>query len=210
VKEYAKHIWRKARYSGFPRLVFDALGKLGLTIMPLYLFREGLSLAGSLGPMEQSPELASEFMSEEEMEELSGLPGRTVSKEDLVERLRRGNRCLGFRRQRDLVAFSWCDLEQCNFRGFQFPLQENEAYLFDAYTLVPYRGQRLAAAVRCALYRELAAIGKTRLLSLSYALDKPAVKFKERLNAQKLELLLFVELFRKWSLCTKVKSLSES
>jgi hypothetical protein len=108
------------------------------------------------------------------------------------------------------VAFSWCDLERCNFRGFQFPLQENEAYLFDAYTLVPYRGQRLAAAVRYALYRELAAIGKTRLLSLSYALDKPALKFKQRLNAQRLEFLLFVELFRKWSWYTKVKSLSES
>ena len=210
MKEYAKHIWRKARYSGFPRLVLDALGKLGLTIMPLYLFRESLSLAGSLGPTEQTPELAAEFMSEGQTDELSDLPGRTVSREELVERLRRGNRCLGFRRQRDLVAFSWCDLEQCNFRGFQFPLQENEAYLFDAFTLVPYRGQRLAALVRLALYRELAAIGKTRLLSLSYVLDRPAVRFKQQLNAERLELLLFVELFRKWSFCTKVKSLSGS
>ena len=83
--------------------------------------------------------------------------------------------------------------------GYKFPLKDNEAYLFDAYTLMHFRGKGLAPYIRYQCYKELAKSDRHKLFSISNYFNTPSIKFKNKLNAKFLELRLSVELFRKWS-----------
>jgi GNAT superfamily N-acetyltransferase len=195
---YLAHLWRKVRYSGLTRLVVDGFGLLGISVMPLVVFREGLGL---LGANDFDARLAGYTVAQlgpEALGELAALPGRPMPEAELLARLEAGNRCLGVYRGGELVGFTWYDLERCNFRGYPFPLGPGQAYLFDAYTRVAFRGQGVAALIRYAAYRELAALGRTDLYSVSYTLNTPSLKFKRKLNAVIVERGLFVELFRRW------------
>ena len=57
---------------------------------------------------------------------------------------------------------------------------------------------RLCEGLVPLLERKLAAEGRTRLLSVSYAFNRPAVRFKEKLNARVRERHVAVELWRRW------------
>ncbi len=197
--EYLKYIWQKARHSHPLRLVVDGLWKMGISIRPFYVFQEGLSdtkISEWHGKFD-GYKLA--FLEPQDMEEISKIPFRNDSSlEQLCRRLREGKRCLGMKHRGELVAFTWCDFDRFDFESFCFDLSKDEAYLFDAYTLEPYRGKGVAPYLRDQIYRELDLLGKKRLYSVSDCFNTPAVKFKMKLNAKIIELGLFVKLFGKW------------
>ena len=103
--------------------------------------------------------------------------------------------CLALKHQGRLVAFTWCDLNECTFRGHRFRLKDNEAYLFDMYTIEKYRGKGIAPYLRFQLYRELRKLGRVKLYSVSGYLNKSAVKFKDKLGAKQLKLGIYINLF---------------
>ena len=96
------------------------------------------------------------------------------------------------------MAFTWCNLTQCLSEGYSFPLNDEEAYLFDAYTASDLRGQGLAPALRYRLYEELARLGRTKLYSISERFNTPAIRFKLKLGAKLLKSDWYVTLFKKW------------
>jgi len=109
-----------------------------------------------------------------------------------------------------LVAFTWCDFENFSFESFCYDLSEDEAYLFDMYTLEAYRGKGVAPYLRYQFYRELALQGKKRLYSVSDCFNTPGIKFKLKLNARIIELGLLVELFGKWQFGRIIKKYEAS
>jgi hypothetical protein len=156
------------------------------------------------------------------MKTISSIPGRhfTLTEEYFLERLRNGQKCFGLKYRGELAAFTWCDLDWCSHvyfkgkttghtftwcnidrcaHGYRFPLKDNEAYLFDAYTLMHFRGKGLAPYIRYRCYKELAKSGRHKLYSISECVNTPSIKFKKKLNAKFPELRLSVELFKKWS-----------
>ncbi|MDF1551822.1 MAG: hypothetical protein P1P84_02110 [Deferrisomatales bacterium] len=205
---YLDHLWRKVRYSGLTRLVVDGCAWLGVSVMPLYVFREGLGLLGENDFDAQLAGFSVEHLGPEAMGELAALPGRNGQESKYRGRLEAGNRCVGVRRDGELVGFTWFNLERCTFRGYGFPLGPGQAYLFDAYTRVGFRGHGVAALVRTAAYRDLAALGRTELYSVSYILNTPSLKFKRKLNAEIVELGVFVELFRRWRFSKRLRQYS--
>ena len=206
--EYIHHLRRKVRYSGLTRLVVDGCGWLGISVMPLYVFREGLGLLGEQDFDARLAGYAVEHLGPEAMGELVVIPGRNVPEAELQGRLEAGSRCVGVRRGGELVGFTWFDLERCTYRGYPFPLGPGQGYLFDAYTLVGFRGHGVAALIRYAAYRDLAALGRTDLYSVSYTLNTPSLKFKRKLNAEIVELGVFVELFRRWRFSRRLRQYS--
>ena len=122
-----------------------------------------------------------------------------------LKRLKEGKKCLVARYHGNLAAFSWYDLESCHSSLYKFKLNEGEAYLFDAYTLKPFRGKDLACYLRFELYQELEGIGRNNLYSITEYFNKPAVRFKNKLNAKPLILGINIKLFKKWSRSWKIK-----
>ena len=121
-----------------------------------------------------------------------------VPQEKLVARLEEGNRCFGLRSDGKLVAISWCDLRRFRHHNV-FPLEENEAYLYDAYTLRTTRGRDIAPYLRFKTYQELQKLGCTRCYSYTDYFNKAAMKFKLKLNARRIVLRLEITLAGKWS-----------
>jgi hypothetical protein len=59
-----------------------------------------------------------------------------------------------------MAAFTWVDLDEFGMSCSRFPLNSNEAYLFDAYTLPLFRGKNMAPCLRYHVYKELEKAGK--------------------------------------------------
>ena len=190
-------MWLKLRYSHPLRLVFDALGRFGVVIWPYYVIREGLFggvpkvLKGRMDAFETG------YLGPEDMKVIADIPGRSLTQRHLLGLLAEGKKCFGARLRGELAAFTWYDLETLCKGRIGRPLKEDEAYLFDAYTLVPFRGMAVAPLVRHLVYKELERLGKTKLYSISHYFNTPAVRFKKKLHARILELWLYIGLFRK-------------
>ncbi len=102
---------------------------------------------------------------------------------------------------RKLCTYTFCDKH--------ITLEENEAYLFDAYTLLSFRGQGLAPYVRYQCYKELRKMEKTRLYSISLSFNRQSINFKKKLNAKFIQLSLFVSIFQKWRFTLPLKTYHE-
>lgn len=194
---YLEHLRDKVRYSPLPRIFIDGLNKLGFQIHLIYLIREGIT-GGIPRPQQDGLEgYEVGFLEAKDMTEMAQIPYRPVSYEELQNRLKDGNLCLGAKRDGRLVAFTWCNLIWCKSEGVLFPLNDDEAYLFDAYTASDLRGQGLAPALRYRLYEELARMGRTKLYSISERFNAPALRFKLKLGAGILNSGWHVILFKK-------------
>ncbi len=76
---------------------------------------------------------------------------------------------------------------------------ENEAYLFDAFTLREYRGHNIAPFMRYSCYQELSKMGYNTFYSYSDYFNVPAIRFKAKLAARLLRLCLYIRLFNTFS-----------
>ena len=90
----------------------------------------------------------------------------------------------GLKKDGEIAAFTWFNLNQCPYGGYSFILKENEAYLFDAYTLLKYRGMKIAPFIRYQCYKELKKQSRTTLYSISEMLNKQSINFKEKIRCQ--------------------------
>lgn len=207
--------WLRLRYyrAGLPwygfvaQMLIDVAAKFGMRIEPYHLFMEGLGN----GRIPNAPtgleghEIG--FLEASDMRSIAGIPGRNFSNEDLVRRLQENMRCLGIKHRGEIVAFTWFNLEACTFESQRlFSLRENEAHLFDAYTAESFRGKSLAPYMRYRCYEELAKLGRTRCYSFTAVFNTPAVRFKQKLGAQVLELRMLVELLQRWRFHARLKS----
>jgi len=195
---YTKYIRMKMRYNPFPRIVLDGLAKMQIRIQPYYVVLEGL-IDGVLDDLEvQRNEYEIGFLGIEDMNVIGSIPFREISYEDVLTRLEEGKMCFGAKRSGELAAFSWCDIEEFDFKGLGFPLRKNEAYLFDAYTFDSFRGRGLAPYLRYQLYKELGKLGRHRLYSISERFNASSLKFKRKLNAKVIGSGLCVDVLNRW------------
>jgi GNAT superfamily N-acetyltransferase len=195
---YLSYLRDKVRYSPLPRLFIDGLDKLGIRIHLVYLIREGITEGFVRVKQDGLEGYDVKFLGLEDMMEMAQIPYRPFRYEELRSRLEDGNLCLGARRDGHLVAFTWCNFTRCKSQGYSFPLNDDEAYSFDAYTAPELRGQGLAPALRYRLYEELARKGRTKLYSMSDRFNAPALRFKLKLGAKILRPDWYVTLFRRW------------
>lgn len=195
---YFVYLRDKIRYSALPRIFIDGLDWLGIQIRLIYLVREGITGSASQQYRDSLNGYDVGFLEAKDMKEMAKIPYRAASYEELLDRLRNGNLCLGAKCNGRLVAFTWCNLIQCKSEGVSFPLSHDEAYLFDAYTATELRGRGLAPALRYCLYEKLAQMGRTKLYSITQRFNTPAMRFKLKLGAVILKSSWHVTLFRRW------------
>jgi hypothetical protein len=206
---YVKHLWSKITHNNPLRLLLDGLAWTGIRITPFYLTLEE-RLAQSPAMLDDSEVYTSVLLSAEDMKTIAAIPLRTFTESDLLNRMNTGCLCVGIFHQEKLAAFSWANLKESTFDGCRFVLRPNEAYLFDAFTLIEFRGKGLASQARFRVYTELEKHGRTRFYSVTDYFNKPSRRFKEKLGARQLWLGLFVKLFSRWTFTFKLKRLSEN
>lgn len=202
---YVKYVRARIDRDPFVRIVLDGLAKARIKIQPFYLFVEG-PFDGRLSHLEAGfDEYELGFLGPGDMGLISAIPYRYIPREKFLLRLKEGKRCFAAKHRGKIAAFTWCDMNKCHYKGCRFELEEDEAYLFDAYTIDSYRGKGLAPYVRYHLYGELAKLGRKRLYSVSERFNISSIRFKKKLNAQLVGRGLFVEFFWKWHFSSALK-----
>lgn len=191
----AGRLWKAIGRNFLIRIFLDALG---IKVIPFYLFLEE-SFDGILPYLEiESDEYETGFLGPTDMKAIADIPGREISEKELIQRFKDGKFCYGMKFHGEVVGFTWYDLNRCHFEHYKFSLKEKEAYIFDTYTLESSRRKGIASYIRYRLYKELAGLGKNIFYSIAEYFNMPSIKFKQKLDAKSLRLVLYIELFKKW------------
>ena len=85
------------------------------------------------------------------------------------------------------------------FEGQFFALKQGEAYLFDAWTLMQYRGKKVAPYLRYQTYKAMAKRGVANFYSISELVNSSTRKFKNKLHAREIEFAVYVCIFNRIS-----------
>ena len=202
---YLPKLWQKIRYNNILSLIHDGLEKIGINITFFYLVEEGLHLQKKTFDSNEFGDYLIEFLKEDNLDLIHSMPEVVYRKEPLINRMRDGNKCLIVKNKEELIGYTWFNLHECNSSIYKFLLKEDEAYLFDAYVLIKYRGKKIAPFLRYHCYKELKKLNKITLYSISDVLNKQSIGFKKKLNARFLLLGLYVCLFRKWEFNRQIK-----
>ena len=202
--------FRLGSYNPSTKKWVDALKRLKISVDPYIIFLEELSddiIFPRIDNAHNTYKII--FLGPGDMKTIEGLPGRISTEAGLLNRLKEDKICIAVKLAQELVAFTWYDLKECNFKSIKCPLKNNEAYLFDAYTLLSYRGKGIAPFMRYRSYQELNNLGKHKLFSVSDYFNTPAIRFKKKLKAKPLELRLAVR-FRGIHLDLRLKKYTKS
>ena len=172
--------------------IIGRLQRFGLNLNPYYLFREG-------DGVEQMrwPALADEFPSSVlDPEYLPALADCTewATVGRLQDRLDKGHLCIVILHQGQIAGYTWADFDEVNDAACDFSLGPGEAYLYDAFVAPAHRGLGLAPYLRCESYKHLRRAGRTTFYSISDYFNSPAIRFKQKLNAEVVRLYLQIKL----------------
>jgi len=197
MKSLAEKIAKGRRYGTLWMSLQRRMYRLGINIVPFYLIREchhELEIPGLKDIME---DYQIEFLTPTDMKAIGQSEMIRGEEAQFNAWLAKGWKCLGAKHKGEIVAYAWIDLEECHFPGQIFRLKDNEAYLFNMYTAVPFRGKNIAAYLRYETYKALKKMGRDAYYSISEVLNKPSIKFKQKLKAEILKKGLYIELFKK-------------
>ena len=123
----------------------------------------------------------------------------------MIQRLKDGHFCFGLVKDNRVVAFGWVNPHEGRSGLCRFPLEPNEAYYYDLYTLHDYRGRGLALYLRHETYRHLTQMGLSKYYSVIDALNTPAVKFKKKLRARFIYTGVSIKLFNRYQYNLSIK-----
>lgn len=202
-KKYLIYARTKLKSDSPLQILYHLLNAVGIRIQPFYIVQEALHGEGNPFSNSRFQQYTLAYLGIEDIPAIAELPDRNTPINQMRSRLAEGNLCIGVKDNDRIAAFTWCDLAWCNFPGYRFQLENDEAYLFDAHTAVAYRGQGLGPYLRCRLYAELARINRTRLYSFTEQFNRSAIRFKQKLHGLVVDEGIYVELFGHWSFSKK-------
>ncbi len=191
-------IINKLRYDSFLQSMINALKLIRIYIYPYFIYREHISLTEKFLLNDTLQEFEISLAKKEDMDQILDFPDRMDHLEKLHTRLKRGDLCIAAWSEGKIVAFSWANLVCFEFLSDKLKLNEDEGYLYDAYTSSKYRGRKLSYFLRYDLYKILEKQGKNNLYSVSIKSNFPAIKFKKNINAQIIGSGLQIDFFGKW------------
>jgi hypothetical protein len=200
-----KKIQMRVRYGMTMYSISSILQKIGMEFTPYILYQEGINFMELSELKNISSDYSVELLGPEDMK-ITGTFKTGFSEKELVTLLNAGGKCIGLKHNGEIAASMWINLIECNYKSTVFHLKNNEAYLWIMYTVESYRGKNLAPFLRYKSYEILKEMGRDVLYSISDYFNSPAVKFKKKLNAKPLKIILFVKLFNKFSWSFTLKS----
>jgi hypothetical protein len=179
--------------------VIDTLNfRFGIIAYPYYVVSEGLHRnVDDTGESDASRDVR--FLGESDLEQLAKIRTRPIS-EAKLRGLLSHCKCLGIFVDGRLAGCTWSRDDMIPTPIFLQPLkplENDEAYLFDAFVARDFRGHRLMHFLRNRLYQELVKTGKTRFYSVTLAFNRSSRRFKQKLGAREIDLRIVVG-FSRW------------
>jgi hypothetical protein len=201
-----KKIHHRFRYGLALQTSSSHLLRIGIEISPYYLFQEGIYVKEIPEIKGIAADYSIEFLGPEVMKIIEAINFVGFSEQKLISFLDAGQKCIGIKHKNEIVAFMWINFTEVSYKSTVIHLKSNEAYLWFMNTIESYKGKNLAPYLRYKSYEILKAMGRDKLYSISDYFNSPAVKFKKKLNAKKLKLILEIKLFKKSHWCFTLKS----
>ena len=200
-----KVIKERVRHHLILQSVSDMFERIGITIIPYYLFQEFVSDKLDLDLEPKLNPVVAGFLSYSEIEKLCLLPESRDLELDMDKLLWDGCRCFALKYNEDIVSYMLCDFHSCDSRLTSFPLNKDEVYLSGAFTFSAHRGKNLAAVLEHELYKKLYDMSMTKYYSINVLFNTPGLKFKKKLKSRPLKLCLYIRLLGKyqWNITLK-------
>ena len=187
-----RQLCRKVKDKPSLELLQILFSKMGMDFSPFYWVQEGIFKDSHVNFGSKFDDYSCDFLLPEEIPTLLELDAwQEYSPEKLASMFKAGKKCISTRYRGRIAAFMWIDLEESNCKWYRFPLKEDEAYLFDMFTLKEFRGRGIAPFLRYKSYEILEKIGRTKCYSYSDYYNNAAIKFKKKLNAKFLKVGLY-------------------
>ncbi len=180
------------------RILDQVRRRVGIGLLPYFLFREGVRPCQSdwLDLAREFPSSVLEAGNSIDIAAIAGFDSwRTV--ERVRARLEKGDLCIMLKNQGRIAGFTWADFDEINDSACDYKFGRGEAYLYDAFIAPECRGRSLAAYLRVESYKHLRCAGRHTFYSLSDCFNTPAIKFKQKLNAEIIGLYLQIRLGRR-------------
>jgi hypothetical protein len=189
----------KLRYNPLPRLMINGLKRLGIVVLPYYLFDRQLRQE-ALPAESEGCELV--LLGAGDMAAIAEMPMANSAESEYRSRLAHGQRCYGLKVEGELVGYCWMDPARCSFPPEDFALPANAAYAFDIYTLPARRGENLAARLNALFHRQMYKDGVRTMFSVVDKYNLPSLRFAAKIGVRPRHLAVHVKLFggrdRRW------------
>ncbi len=146
----------------------------------------------------------------QDMPALDRFDGRSIRKETLQKRIKQGHKCFALKTDGSIAAFTWCNPNEIHhYKLSSRTLKQREAYLYDAQTHYNFRGRNLAPYLRYKSYYALNLMGFDILYSCSDYFNRPAIRFKQKLNARFLSIGMNLNLIGLYKKSWVIKQLAD-
>jgi len=193
---FLKRLKSKFKHGLVLNSIRNQLMRIGIVITPYYWVQEGTNQI-------EIPEIDGiisdytvEFIEAEDLIKI-GENIRTYSLDGMHAYLNAGKKCLALKYKEEITSFMFIDFAQCNFMSMNITLKSDEAYLTHMYTVESFRGRNLAPYLRYKSYEILNGMGRDKIYSVSVLFNASAIRYKQKLNAKNIKLLLSLEIFKR-------------
>jgi hypothetical protein len=178
--------------------IYNVVTRKRFRIHLFYLVRESLVTGEDFFSEPKLSPCETCYLGPSDLKNIAAKTERDYSEEQMLDMLSAGHKCLGIKYNGEIVSCGWINLQNCNSHLISFPLKENEAYLYGMRTFSAYRGKNLAPYLRHQIYNKLADIGRTKLYSITVFRNTASIKFKRKLGAKNLKLMMKIKLLNKY------------
>ena len=190
-----KLLWYRIRHGLFLFTLRNALLRIGIDIEPYYWFKEVKNGCDEPKIPDSLKDYEMVYLEFEDVLIMDGNMGLNSKQMELD--MNRGQLCIGLKRENEIAALLFVELEDFVFKKRTFTLKDNEGYLLNVYTFQAYRGKNLAPFLRYHCYKLLEEHGINNLYSIITYFNSSSLKVNKKLNAKKLNLYLYIGLFKK-------------
>ena len=182
----------KLRYNSWSRLFVNALKRIGITILPYYVFRRDIS-GPPKKPICEDYEFAE--LTAKNISQIARLPMVHSDERTYRIRLNSGQRCFGLRQDDEFCAFCWMDPDRFSFVGEGIMLQSDEVYIYDIYTIPAKRGRELAPILNACYTEMLRAEGIHAVLGIVDSMNRSSLNYVRKIGSRIQRKNLYLNLF---------------
>jgi len=182
----------KLRYNSWPRLIVNALKRIGITILPYYVFRRDIT-----DPPKPQGCVGHEFveLTTEDIPQIARLPLVHSNEQTYRRRLHNGQRCFALKQNGEFCAFCWMDPACFSFAGEGNALQTGEAYIYDIYTAPSQRGHNLAPMLNACYTETLRTEGFHAVIGVVDSMNRSSLNYVRKIGSQVQRKNLYLNLF---------------
>ncbi len=118
------------------------------------------------------------------------------AKKYAIERFEKGDRCLLAKYRGEIMGYFWIMNRAMELSQFNhIPLPDHKAYLYRAFVVQSYRGQRILCAMHNYYYELLKAQGKTNILEIISIWNKSSIKAHKRIGMKPIGMIMQIRFF---------------